>query len=53
MNKKRFTEENIIGILKEAESGYKVVEIYVVIPALAHRTFTHGGRNMMVSRLAS
>lgn len=27
MKKKRFTEENIIGILKEAESGYKVVEI--------------------------
>ena len=27
MKKKRFTEEKIIGILKEAESGRKVVEI--------------------------
>ena len=26
--KKRFTEEQIIGVLKEAEAGMKVAEVY-------------------------
>ena len=39
MKSKRFTEEQIIGILKQAQAGMKIVDLCRIVASMFTRTF--------------